>query len=58
MNELFEFISGMDSEKALAEITKALTTLLSDFDDDARKRFLMTLLEQYEGDKVSSLVHL
>jgi uncharacterized membrane protein len=58
MDELFEIISRMDPEKALAEITQILGRLLADLDNDARERFLMNLIGQAEGDKVSSLVHL
>jgi hypothetical protein len=58
MNELFEIISRTDPEKALAEITQILGRLLADLDNDARERFLMNLIGQAEGDKVSSLVHL
>ena len=58
LDELFEIISRMDPENALAEITKILRSLLRDLDHDARERFLMNLIGQSEGDKVSSLVHL
>jgi hypothetical protein len=58
MDELFEIISRTDPETALAEITKIFGRLLADLDNDARERFLMNLIEQAEGDKVSSLVHL
>ena len=58
MDELFKIISRMDPEAALAEITRVLERLLSDLDDDARERFLMNLIRQSEGDKVSGLVHL
>ena len=58
MSELYEMISRMDPEKALAEITKILGGLLTDLDGAARERYLMNLIEQSGGDKVSSLVHL
>jgi len=58
MDELMQIISRMDSEKALAEITRILGNLLADLDDAARGRFLMNLVEQSEGDKVSGMVHL
>ena len=48
----------MDPEKALAQIIQVLVRLLADLDDDARERFLMQLIDQSEGDKVSSMVHL
>jgi hypothetical protein len=58
MDELFEIISLMTPEEALSKITPVLERLLSDLDTDARERFLMTLIEQSEGDKVSGMVHL
>ncbi len=58
MDELFKIVSRMNPEEALAEITRALERLLADLDDEARERFLMNLIGQSEGDKVSSLVHL
>ena len=58
MDKLFEIISQMSPEEALSEITRVLGRLLQDLDTDARERFLMTLIEQSEGDKVSGMVHL
>jgi hypothetical protein len=58
MDELFEIISRMTPEEALSKITPVLERLLADLDIDARERFLMTLIEQSEGDKVSGMVHL
>jgi hypothetical protein len=58
MDTLLKIISGMAPEKALAEITTVVERLLADLDDSARERFLMNLIGQSEGDKVSSMVHL
>lgn len=58
MNQLFEIISRMAPEKALAEITKILGNLLADLDNEARERFMINLIGQSEGNKVSSMVHL
>ena len=58
MDKLFEIISQMAPEAALSEITKALEKLLQDLDNDARERFLMALIGQSEGDKISGMVHL
>jgi len=58
MDELFKIIAPMDPEDALAQITKVLERLLADIDDEARERFLLNLIGQSEGDKLSSLVHL
>jgi len=58
MDELFTFISGMPPEKALSQITTVVERLLADLDEDARERFLMNLIGQSGGDKVSGMVHL
>ncbi|MCF8105205.1 MAG: hypothetical protein K9K64_06955 [Desulfohalobiaceae bacterium] len=58
MDKLLEAISSMPPEEALSQITEILGQLLADLDSDARERFLMNLIEQSQGDKVSSLVHL
>lgn len=58
MDELFKIVSRMNPEEALTKITRVLERLLSDSDNEARERFLMNLIGQSEGDKVSSLVHL
>jgi len=58
MDTLFEIFSRMNPEEALTKLTGFLGRLLADLDTDARERFLMNLIAQSEGDKVSSLVHL
>jgi hypothetical protein len=58
MDELLEIIALMDPEEALTKITRVLETLLADLNNEARERFLMNLIGQSEGDKLSSLVHL
>ncbi len=58
MDELFKIVSRMNPEEALTEITRVLERLLADLDDETRERFLMNLIGQSEGDKLSSLVHL
>jgi hypothetical protein len=58
MDEFFEIISRMAPEEALSKLTHVLERLLADLDNDARERFLTNLIGHFEGDKVSSLVHL
>ncbi len=58
MDVLFETISGMNPEDALAEITAVLERLLADLDSDARERYLLNLIGKAEGDKISGLVNL
>lgn len=58
MDELLKIITHMDPEDALTKITNVLGRLLADMDDNARERFLMNLIGQSEGDKISGMVHL
>ena len=58
MDKLFDITSRMAPEEALSEITRVLGRLLQDLDPDARERFLMNLIGQSEGDKVSGMVNL
>jgi hypothetical protein len=58
MSEIFEIISRMAPEEALSEMTKAVERLMADLDGETRERFLMSLIDKSEGDKVSSMVHL
>lgn len=58
MDRLFELVSHMAPEAALSEITRVLERLLQDLDPDAREGFLIDLIGQAEGDKVSGMVHL
>lgn len=58
MDELFKIVSQMETETALAEIAQILKRLLSDLDSDARERYLMNLIGQSKGDKVTGMVHL
>ena len=50
--------SSMDPAEALAEVGKILKGLFSVLDEEARTRFLLDLIGESQGDKVSSLVHL
>lgn len=58
MEEMQEIIRRMDPEEALTGIAKALKALLPVLDKEARTRFVLDLVGESEGDKVSSLVHL
>jgi hypothetical protein len=58
MEEMFEIISRMDPKEAMAEIAKVLKALFPVVDEEARAGFLLELIGESEGDKVSSLVHL
>ena len=58
MDELLTIVFRLAPETALAQITRVMERLMADLDQDARDRFLMDLVGQSGGDKVSSLVHL
>lgn len=58
MDKLLETLSNMPPEEALTQLTEVMGRLLADLDTDSRERFVMNLLQQSRGDKVSSLVHL
>jgi len=58
MNELLETVSRMDPEEALSRITEILGRLLADLDEEVRERFLMNMIRESGGDKVSGLVYL
>ena len=58
MEEIIGMVERMDPEEALAEMAKALRRLFLALDEEARTRFILDLLGESKGDKVSSLVHL
>jgi len=58
MEEIMKMVARMDPEEALAEMAKALKRLFLVLDEEARTRFLLDLVGESQGDKVSSLVHL
>jgi hypothetical protein len=58
MNELQKALETLDPEEALAALAAAVQRLLPSLDEAARLRFLLDLLGERQGDKVSSMVHL
>ncbi len=58
MGEISRIIARMDPEEAMAEIAKAFKGLFSTLGEEARTQFVLNLVGESEGDKVSSLVHL
>jgi hypothetical protein len=58
MEEILRISARMDPEQAMSEMAKALKVLFSTLGEDARTQFLLDLVGESEGDKVSSLVHL
>ena len=58
MEEILKAIAGMPPEEALSKITSVQERLLADLDEEKRSIFLMNLIDQSGGDKVSGMVHL
>lgn len=58
MNRIQQVIDSMDPEEALAAIAGAVKKLLSLLGHEARRQFVVNLLEDAPEDKVASLVHL
>jgi hypothetical protein len=58
MEELQDVIAGMDPKEALSGIAEALKILFRDLDEESKSQFLLALVGDSEGDKLSSMVHL
>jgi hypothetical protein len=58
MDEMLNLVGRMDPHEAVAEIARALKMLFAVLDEEVRTQFLLNLIGEAEGDKVSSLVHL
>ncbi len=58
MNEIQRALKDMDPEEALTALATAVKSLLPNLSEEARLRFLLDLVEERQGDKLSSTVHL
>lgn len=58
MRELQKTLEAMEPEEALATLAALMKSLLRGLDEETRLRFLLDLMEEQQGDKVSSIVHL
>jgi hypothetical protein len=58
MEELQRIIDGMDPKKAIAEMARALRKLFPLLDEEERTDFVIDLIGESGGDKLSSMVHL
>jgi hypothetical protein len=58
MENILKIVGRMDPEEALTELSKVLKMLFSALGEEARSEFLLNLMGESGGDKVSSLVHL
>ena len=58
MGKLFDIVHQMNPKTALTEMAEAVTSLLPLLDEDTRRDFILDLMGEPGGDKVSSMVHL
>ncbi|MBI4644829.1 MAG: hypothetical protein HY743_14130 [Deltaproteobacteria bacterium] len=57
-NRIEELLTGMDPEKALADLAKAAKKIFPLLDAEAKLAFWVNLLGEPGGDKTASMVHL
>ena len=58
MDTIATLVDNMDPEEALKALSEALRKLFGLLDKDVRSRFLLALIEESGGDKLSGMVHL
>jgi hypothetical protein len=58
MGQIQKMIDQMDPKQALMEIANAVKALFLVLDKESSTQFLLNLVGESKGDKVSSLVHL
>ena len=58
MQEIQALLDRMEPEEALAELAPALRKFLGHLDDEARVRYISSLVGEYAEDKISSMVNL
>ncbi len=58
MDDLQRAVENLDPETALSALAQATKRLLTNLGEEAHLHFLMDLLGEGRGDKLSSMVHL
>jgi len=58
MEEIVKLVTSMDPKEASAQLAKGLKSLFPLLGEEARTRFIIELVGESQGDKVSSMVHL
>lgn len=58
MNELQQILATMEPAEALAALTPQLKTILTNLDEEARVNFVTNIIDEADGDKISSMVDL
>jgi len=58
MNELQEILSRMEPAAAILALAPALKNILAHLDEEERVKFVTDMIEDPNGDKLSSMVHL
>jgi hypothetical protein len=58
MKEIEKILDSMEPTEALAAMGPALKKILAHLDEDSRIRFVTSMLEETDSDKLSSMVNL
>jgi hypothetical protein len=58
MKEIQRILEKMEPSEALVELTPAIKENLAHLDEEARIRFVVDLIGESGGDKISSMVNL
>jgi uncharacterized tellurite resistance protein B-like protein len=58
MNELQEILDRLEPAAALSALAPALKNILTHLDEEARVKFITDMIDDPDGDKLSSMVHL
>ena len=58
MNELQQILATMEPAEALTALTPQLKTILTNLDEEARVNFVTNIIDEADGDKISSMVDL
>jgi len=58
MKELQEILSMMEPAAALSALAPALKNILAHLDEEERVKFVTDMIDDPDGDKISSMVHL
>lgn len=58
MKELQEILSRMEPAAALLALAPALKNILAQLDEGERVKFVTDMINDPDGDKISSMVHL
>lgn len=58
MQELQEILKGMEPAAAVSALAPTLKSILGHLDEEERVKFIKDMIDDQDGDKLSSMVHL